>query len=74
MKYVLRLVAAIPTIAAGLSIIAGFILAIDYPIVAFYAIASLYTTFICIEHYESTVHTLINVIRIICDKTPIYNQ
>ena len=70
----LRFIAAIPMIAAGLSVIAGIILAIDYPIVALYAIASLYTTFICIEHYESTVRTLINIIRVLCDKTPCYEE
>lgn len=74
MKYVLRVIAAIPMIAAAIGAIAGFILAIDYPIVALYGIASVYTTAVCIEHYESTVRTLINIIRLLCNNTPCYGE
>jgi hypothetical protein len=74
MKYIIRFIAAIPMIAAAIGSIAGFVLAIDYPIVALYAVSSVYTTAICIEHYESTVRTLINIIRVLCDKTPCYDE
>lgn len=74
MKYIIRLIAAIPMITAAISTITGFVFAIDYPIIALYAIGSIYTTAVCIEHYESTVRTLINVIRVVCNKTPYYEK
>ena len=74
MKYIIRLIAAIPMLAAGVSTIAGFILAIDYPIIALYGIASVYTFIVCATHYENTVHTLVNIVRVICNKTPYYDK
>lgn len=74
MKYVLRLIAAIPMIAAGLSTIVGFVLAIDYHIIGLYAVASVYSFIICATHYESTCRILINIVRVICDKTPCYEE
>ena len=74
MKYIIRLIAAIPILAAGVSTITGFILAIDYPIIALYGIASVYTFIVCATHYESTVRTLVNIIRVICNKTPYYEK
>lgn len=74
MKYIIRFIAAIPMLTAAISTITGFVFTIDYPIIALYAIGSIYTTAVCIEHYENTVRTLINVIRVICNKTPCYDE
>lgn len=74
MKYIIRSIAAIPMIIAAISTITGFVFAIDYPIIALYAIGSIYTTAVCIENYERTVRTLINVIRVICNNTPYYEK
>lgn len=74
MKYIIRFIAAIPMIIAAISTITGFVFAIDYPIIALYAIGSVYTTAVCIENYKRTVRTLINVIRVICNKTTCYDE
>lgn len=74
MKYIIRLIAAIPMLTAAISTITGFILAIDYPIIALYGIASVYTFIVCATHYENTVRTLIDIIRVICNKTPYYEK
>lgn len=68
MKYVIKFLAVIPTIAAIISSIASFIFALDYPIVILHTIASAHVVIVCVEHYEDTVRSLNDIINLICNK------
>lgn len=68
MKYVIKLLAVIPTIAAIVSVIASFIFALDYPIVILHTIASAHVVIVCVEHYGDTVHSLSDIINLVCNK------
>ena len=68
-QYLLRLVAAIPMLAAGLAALAGFIIAIDIHIVALFGIALSYSFAVCVANYEKTVVELRNFLRVLCDTT-----
>lgn len=69
MKYVLRIIAAIPMIAAGLAALAAFIIAIDIHIVALFGIALSYSFAVCAANYEKSVVELRNFLRVLCDTT-----
>jgi hypothetical protein len=68
MKNVIKLLAVIPTIAAIVSAIASFIFALDYPIVILHTIASAHVVIVCVEHYQDTVHSLNDIINLVCNK------
>lgn len=68
MKYVIKLLAVIPTIAAIVSSIASFIFALDYPIVILHTIASAHVVIVCVEHYGDTVRSLSDIINLVCNK------
>lgn len=68
MKYVIKLLAAVPTIAAIVSAIASFIFALDYPIVILHTIASAHVVIVCVEHYGDTVRSLSDIINLVCNK------
>ena len=69
MKYVINLLAVIPTIAAIISAIASFIFALDYPIVILHTIASAHVAIVCVEHYGDTVHNFRAIIDILINNT-----
>ena len=68
MKYVIKFLAVIPTIAAIVSSIASFIFALDYPIVILHTIASAHVVIVCVEHYGDTVRSLNDIINLVCNK------
>ena len=68
-QYLLRLVAAIPMLAAGIATLTAFIIAIDIHIVALFGIALSYTFAVCAANYEKTVVELKNFLRVLCDTT-----
>lgn len=68
MKNVIKLLAVIPTIAAIVSAIASFVFALDYPIVILHTIASAHVVIVCVEHYRDTVHSLSDIINLVCNK------
>lgn len=68
-QYLLRLVAAIPMLAAGLAALAAFIIAIDIHIVTLFGIALSYSFAVCAANYEKTVVELRNFLKVLCDTT-----
>lgn len=73
-QYLLRLVAAIPMLAAGLAALAAFIIAIDIHIVALFGIALSYSFAVCAVNYEKSVVELRNFLKVLCDTTLSYGE
>lgn len=74
MKYIIRIIAMIPTLCVGIATIVTSILAIDYPILILVALGLGFSFTNGLSHYEETVDDLVHLIRLLCDKTPRYNQ
>lgn len=74
MKYIIRIIAMIPTLCVGIATIVTSILAIDYPILILVALGLGFSFTSGLSHYEETVDDLVHLIRLLCDKTPRYNQ
>lgn len=74
MKYLIRIIAIIPSATATISSIVALIVALDYPIAVFYALGLFSAAAVCLKNYESTVRSLINIIKVICDKTICYDE
>lgn len=68
-QYVIRLIAVIPMLAAGLAALAALIIAIDIHIVALFGVALIYSFAVCAANYEKTVVELRNFLRVLCDTT-----
>lgn len=69
MKYILRFVAAIPMMSAGISMVFSFAYAFDYPWFALLAIGNFFTLQVTSAHYEETVKAISAFLRVLCDKT-----
>ena len=74
MKYIIRLLAMIPTLCVGLAVIVTSVLAIDYPILVLVALGLCFAFTNGLSNYEETVGDLVHLIRILCDKTPCYEE
>ena len=74
MKYIIRLLAMIPTLCIGLAVIVTSVLAIDYPILVLVALGLGFAFTNGLSNYEETVGDLVHLIRILCDKTPYYEE
>lgn len=74
MKYIIRLLAMIPTLCVGLAVIITSVLAIDYPILVLVALGLGFAFINGLSNYEETVGDLVHLIRILCDKTPCYKE
>ena len=73
-QYLLRLVAAIPMLAAGFAALAAFIIAIDIHIIALFGVALVYSFAVCAANYEKTVVELRNFLKVLCDTTLSYSE
>lgn len=74
MKYIIRILAMIPTLCVGIEMIVTAVAAIDYHLLVIAAIDLGFAFANGLSHYEETVDDLVHLIRILCDKTPRYNQ
>lgn len=74
MKYIIRLLAMIPTLCVGLAVIITSVLAIDYPILVLVALGLGFAFANGLSNYEETVKDLVHLIRLLCNKTPYYNE
>lgn len=70
MKYVIRLLATLPMIGAGVATIVFFVMAFgENNIWILTSISSAFSFAVCAEHYEETVISVRDFIKIICDST-----
>ena len=69
MKYIIRFVAAVPMMSAGLSMMFSAIYAFDYPWFALLAIGNFFALHTCSSNYEDSVDSLVEYLRMLCDKT-----
>ena len=74
MKYLIRLLAMLPTICVGISTIVTSVVAIDYPILVLIALGLGFSFANGLSHYEETVDDLVHLIHLLCDRTPRYNK
>lgn len=74
MKYIIRLIAIIPTLCVGIAMIITAVAAIDYHLLALVAIGLGFAFANGLSYYEETVGDLVHLIRVICNKTPCYNE
>lgn len=74
MKYVLRLVAAIPVLSIGFALITVVVLALDYHWLVIVSIGLGFAFANVLSNYEQTVDDLIHLIILLCNKTPRYNK
>lgn len=74
MKYIIRLLAMLPTLCVGLAVIVTSVLAIDYPILVFIALGLGFAFANSLSNYEETVGDLVHLIYLLCDRTPRYNK
>jgi len=74
MKYIIRLIAAIPMLATGLSMVFFLVLAFEYSIFALLAIGDFLAFIFISNYYEYMVDELKDVVKTICDKTPVYHE
>ena len=58
MKYIIRFMAAIPMLGAGIALIMFGVMAFEKPLWVLEAIASFYSFMVCATHYEDTVRHL----------------
>ena len=64
MKYIVRLMAAIPMLGAGIALIMFGVMAFNNPLWILEAIASFCSVMVCATHYEDTVRHLANFIKL----------
>ena len=64
MKYIVRLMAAIPMLGAGIALIMFVVMAFENPLWVLEAIASFYSFMVCATHYEDTVRHLATFIKL----------
>ena len=70
MKYIIRLLAVLPMIGAGVATIVFFILAFEENnIWILVSISSAFSFAVCAEHYEETAVGVRDFIKTICDNT-----
>lgn len=69
MKYIIRLVATVPMIAAALSMLFSFIMAFDYPLLVLLAIGNFFALRVACTYYENTVDDIVEFLRTLCNKT-----
>lgn len=69
MKYVIRLLATLPMIGAGIAAIVFFIMAFEENTWILASISSSFSFAVCAEHYEETVVSVRDFIKTICDNT-----
>lgn len=64
MKYIIRFMATIPMLGAGIALIMFGIMAFDNPLWILEAIASFWSFMVCATHYEDTVRNLAIFIKL----------
>jgi hypothetical protein len=64
MKYFVRLLAALPMLGTGISMIVFVVMAFENPLWILEAIASFYSFMVCATHYEDTVRHLAIFIKL----------
>ena len=69
MKYIIRFVAAVPMMSAGISMVFSFACAFSYPWFALLAIGNFFALQVACAHYEETVKAISAFLRVLCDKT-----
>lgn len=74
MKYIIRLIAAIPMLATGLSMVFFFVLAFEYSIFVLLAIGDFLAFIFISNRYEYMVDELRDLVKTICNETPIYHE
>lgn len=73
MKYCIRIIAILPALTIGIISIILFVLAFDYKWLIVPCITNSIGFVMLLDKYEESVKDLINLIKILCNKTPIYN-
>ena len=74
MKYIIRLIAAVPMLATGLSMVFFLVLAFEYSIFALLAIGDFLAFIFMSNYYEYMVDELKDLVKTMCDKTPVYHE
>ena len=74
MKYIIRILAMIPTLCVGIAMIVTAVAAIDYHLLVLVAIGLGFAFANGLSNYEETVSDLIHLLRLLCNKTPCYNE
>lgn len=74
MKYIIRILAMIPTLCVGIAMIVTAVAAIDYHLLVLVAIGLGFAFANGLSHYEETVDDLVHLISLLCDRTPRYNK
>ena len=72
MKYIIRLLAALPALGVGISVIFFFVLSFDVPVLVILAALNSLALILLLYYYENIVSELINFIQILLNKTPSY--
>lgn len=72
MKYLIRIIAILPAFSVGITSIFTFALSEEYHWAILLVITNLIAFIILLDKYEETVEDLVNMCRILCDKTLIY--
>ena len=74
MKYILRIIASIPAICIGISMILLFTMSFDYPIFIILTIGDAIGMFIILLHFESIVKELKKFVSIMAKDTLCYDE
>ena len=72
MKYIIRLLAAIPVMCMGISAVFAFAASFDYIACILLAIGDFLAMYIYLSNFELIVKDICDLFRVIADKTPIY--
>lgn len=67
MKYIIRLLAAIPMLSTGIATFVFFVLAFGDAMYVLAAIESLFGYIMCIAHYESTVRSIAKFLKLMAE-------
>lgn len=73
MKYLFRAIAILPALSVGVSAVLALIVTFSYKIALPLCIANLYAFGILLHYNEEIVKSLVNWIKVLCNKTIIYD-
>lgn len=72
MKYILRFIAGLPALTVGCMSVFLLVLSFDYNLVIFPFIINNIAFVILLDKYEETVKDLVDLLKVLCNKTEYY--
>lgn len=73
MKYILRLIVAIPAVCIAFSMVYALAFAIEYPVLVILAIGNFLGLVAYLSHFEILVSEMKDFVRVLSGRTPVYD-